>query len=451
MKYKIGVVSLGCSKNLVDTEVMLGILKENDFEITNDEKSADIIIVNTCSFIDSAKQESIDNIIELAQYKRNGVLKLLVVTGCLAERYKEEILNELPEVDAVIGTGNYHEINILIKQALKGEKIIRTGSPDYTPPEGLPRIQSTPSYTAYIKIADGCDNCCTYCVIPKIRGKYRSRKIEDIVKEAESLASSGVKELVVIAQDTSSYGIDLYGEYILAKLLDKLCGIEGIKWIRLHYLYPEHMTEELIDTIANQPKILKYFDIPIQHSNNYILKRMGRKVSHESLSKLINDIREKIPEAVFRTSIIVGFPAESDEHFKDLESFIKRIRFDRLGVFTYSREEGTPAAEFDAQVDDNIKEIRQQRLMQVQSEISKSINFHKNGKIFEVLIEGYDREKNIYYGRTYADSIDIDGNVFIDYNTEREQDLIPGDFVKVKINNIGDYDLMGVLVDELSE
>ncbi|NLY44231.1 MAG: 30S ribosomal protein S12 methylthiotransferase RimO [Clostridiaceae bacterium] len=438
------MVSLGCAKNLVDTEVMLGLLSEKGFEITNDPEKADIIIVNTCGFIDSAKQESIENILEMAQYKERANCKLLIVTGCLAERYKDEVVKEIPEVDAVVGTGNYHEIAEVILAAFKGEKVLKYGEPDYTPEEGLPRMQSTPFYTAYLKIADGCDNHCTYCIIPKLRGKYRSRRMEDIVREAKNLSMRGVKELIIIAQDTTRYGIDLYGRHMLHELLNKLCEIEQIRWIRLHYCYPEDITEELIDTIAAQSKICNYLDIPIQHSSNRILKRMGRRGTGENIAALIKRIRNKIPDIALRTSIIVGFPGESEEDFEELKKFISDIRFDRVGVFKYSQEEDTPAAEFEEQIDESIKEHRYNALMQLQSAISREINKKKIGKIYEVLVEGYDAQSKHYYGRTYADSIDIDGKVFFVSGSR----LKLGDLVNVIIKKSAEYDLIGEVLDE---
>ena len=444
MKYHIGVVSLGCAKNLVDTETMLGLLDQEGFAITNNEQLADVLIVNTCGFIESAKQESIDNILELAQYKETGKCKLLVVTGCMAERYKDEILKEMPEVNAVVGTGHYHEIVRVINDAFTGIKVQKYGNPHYTPDEGLPRIQSTPRYTAYLKIADGCDNRCTYCIIPALRGKYRSRTIGNITAEAKRLAAKGVKELIIIAQDTTRYGIDLYGEYKLGDLLNELCVIEGIKWIRLHYCYPENITDALIDTIAAQPKICKYLDIPIQHSHDYILKRMGRKTTGEKLRMLIHKIRNKIPEVSVRTSIIVGFPGETDEHFEDLEAFVRYIRFDKMGVFKYSQEEDTPAAQFEEQVSDAQKQIRYEKLMNLQSSVSRAMNGDKVNRRFEVLVEGYNQKSRRFYGRTCADSIDIDGKVFFTAN----HDLQPGTFVDVVITKAEEYDLIGECLNE---
>ncbi len=447
MIYHIGVVSLGCAKNLVDTETMLGLLHREGFKITNKEEQADILIVNTCGFIESAKQESIENILELAEYKEKGKCKLLIVTGCLVERYKEEIINEMPEVDAIVGTGNYHEIAEVINQAFEGQKIQKVGNQDFSPEEGLPRIQSTPKYTAYLKIADGCDNHCTYCIIPKLRGRYRSRKMEAIIQEANQLAQNGVKELLIIAQDTSRYGIDLYDAYKLDELLNELCNIKGIEWIRLHYCYPENITEKLIDTIASQPKICNYIDIPIQHCSDEVLKKMGRKSTKENLNSLIFELREKIPTITIRTSLIVGFPGETEKQFEELVDFVEEIHFDRMGVFKYSQEEDTPAAKLDNQIDEETKQIRYEKLMTIQSEISVQVNAKKVGKCLDVLIEGFDADSGFYYGRTYADSIDIDGMVLF----KSKHKLKTGTFVKVNISEAEKYDLIGVVSNEFSE
>ncbi len=447
MIYHIGVVSLGCAKNLVDTETMLGLLHREGFVITNKEEKADILIVNTCGFIESAKQESVENILELAEYKEKGNCKLLIVTGCLAERYKDKIMEEMPEVDAVVGTGNYHEIAEVINQAFEGHKIQKVGNQDYSPEEGLPRIQSTPAYIAYLKIADGCDNHCTYCIIPKLRGRYRSRKMESIIQEAKQLAQNGVKELLIIAQDTSRYGIDLYNEYRLDKLLNELCKIEDIEWIRLHYCYPENITEKLIQTMAKQRKICNYIDIPIQHCSDEVLKKMGRSSTKKQLFTLISQLREKIPSITIRTSLIVGFPGETKIQFKELVEFVEDIQFDRMGVFKYSQEEDTPAAKLQNQIDEETKQMRYERLMEIQSKISGQVNNKKVGKYFDVLIEGFDANSGYYYGRTYADSIDIDGKVFFESN----QNHHTGSFVRVKVLSAEKYDLIGEVSNEFSE
>lgn len=434
----IGLVSLGCAKNQTDAEIMLGILAEDGYNITYDPSDADVIIVNTCGFIESAKQESINAILEMAQYK-DEKCKLLIATGCLAERYANDILIELPEVDAIVGTGDYDKIAEVIKSAFEGEKPVICGHKDRTPEERLPRILSTPPYTAYLKIADGCDNNCTYCAIPKIRGHFRSRKIEDIVDEAQRLAESGVKELILIAQDTSRYGSDIYSENSLDKLLEKLVKIEKIKWIRVHYFYPEAITDRLIDTMAKYDKICNYIDMPVQHGNNEILRRMARRTTQEQMLEKIEKIRDKMPDAVIRTSIIVGFPGETEAQFNDLYEFIKKVRFDRMGVFTYSQEENTPAASFPDQIDEDIKNERLDKLMTLQQGISLELNKAKLGKTIEVLVEGYDEDNFLFYGRSRGDSIEVDGTVYF----ATEDEVTPGDIIKVKILDADEYDLTG--------
>lgn len=438
MNCKIGMVSLGCAKNQTDAETMLGILLGEGFEIVDNPAEADVIIVNTCGFIESAKRESIDALLEMAEYKK-GNCKLLIATGCLAERYSEEIAKEIPEADAIVGTGDYDRIAEVIKSAFDGEKPIVCGHRDRTPEERLPRVLSTPSYTAYLKIADGCNNNCTYCAIPKIRGRFRSRKIEDIVFEAKELAENGVKELILIAQDTTRYGVDLYGEYSLDKLLEELVKIEEISWIRVHYFYTEAITESLIDVMAKYDKICNYIDMPIQHINNDILRRMARRTSREETIEKIAKIREKMPDSVIRTSIIVGFPGETEEQFNELYDFVKETRFDRMGVFAYSQEEGTPAAEFKDQIGEDIKQKRLDKLMTLQQGISLALNKEKVGKTLEVIVEGYDEENFLFYGRSRYDSIDVDGTVY--FGTEDEVEC--GDIVNVKILEGDEYDLYG--------
>lgn len=436
MGYNIGMVSLGCAKNQTDAETMLGILRQDGHMIVDNPETADVIIVNTCGFIEQAKQESIDNILEMAEFKK-GRCKLLIATGCLAERYHDEMLKELPELDAVVGTGDYVKIAEVIKAAFSGDKPVLFGHKDYTPPEGLPRILSTPSYTAYVKIADGCDNNCTYCAIPMIRGRFRSRKIENIVKEAEELADQGVKEIILIAQDTTRYGKDIYGRYSLDKLLAELCKIEKLSWIRVHYFYTEAVTEELVKVMAENDKICNYIDMPIQHINNRVLKRMARRTNRDEIIEKIAMIRKYMPESTIRTSIIVGFPGETDEEFEELYDFIKKIRFDRMGVFTYSQEEDTPAADFEDQIDENIKKERRERLMELQQRISLEENKKKIGNILEVIIEGYDEENYMYFGRSRGDSIGIDSRVYV----AAEDELNPGDIVKVEVLDASEYDL----------
>lgn len=439
---KVSMASLGCSKNLIDSEQMLGLLEQSGYEIVENEEDANILIVNTCTFIESAKMESIECILELAQYKKTGHCKYLIVTGCLAQRYKEQILSELPEVDAVIGTNEYDKIADVIR-SLDEEQEKRLFCAETPLLCETSRLRSTPGYTAYLKIAEGCDNHCTYCVIPSIRGRYRSRRMEDIISEAKELAADGVKELVVIAQDTTRYGKDLYGEYRLAELLRELCHIDNIEWVRVHYCYPEIVTDKLIDVFAEESKLCNYFDIPIQHCSDGILKRMGRRTNKKQITELIARIRHRLPDAVIRTSLIVGFPGETEEEFEELRQFVEETKFDRLGVFAYSREEDTPAYDMDNQIDEEEKERRRELLMMVQSEISQQLNEDKIGKTVRVLVEGKDEIIKSYYGRTYADSIEIDGKVFF----KSDKPLKEGDFASVKIEQVLEYDLFGTATE----
>lgn len=439
---KVSMASLGCSKNLIDSEQMLGLLEQSGYEIVENEEDADILIVNTCTFIESAKMESIECILELAQYKKTGHCKYLIVTGCLAQRYKEQILSELPEVDAVIGTNEYDKIADVIR-SLDEEQEKRLFCAETPLLCETSRLRSTPGYTAYLKIAEGCDNHCTYCVIPSIRGRYRSRRMEDIISEAKELAADGVKELVVIAQDTTRYGKDLYGECRLAELLRELCHIDNIEWVRVHYCYPEIVTDKLIDVFAEESKLCNYFDIPVQHCSDGILKRMGRRTSKKQITELIAQIRHRLPDAVIRTSLIVGFPGETEEEFEELRQFVEETKFDRLGVFAYSREEDTPAYDMDNQIDEEEKERRRELLMMVQSEISQQLNEDKIGKTVRVLVEGKDEIIKSYYGRTYADSIEIDGKVFF----KSDKPLKEGDFASVKIEQVLEYDLFGTATE----
>ncbi len=435
---KVSLVSLGCSKNLVDAEQMTGLLEEAGYEVILDEEDGDIMIVNTCAFIEAAKQESIECIFELASYKKDNPDRILIVTGCMAQRYKDEVLSEIPEVDAVIGTNDFQNIVEIIKEAEEKRGICRCDGAE-TICEGLPRSLSTPKYTAYLKIAEGCDNRCTYCAIPYIRGKYRSRKIEDIVSEAKSLAEGGAKEIIVIAQDTTRYGIDLYGEYKLPQLLKELCKIDKVSWLRLHYLYPELITDELIDVIAGEEKVLNYLDIPIQHANDRILKLMGRRTNKAQIESLIEKLRARIPDVTLRTSLIAGFPSETEEEFSELYEFVEKARFDRLGVFAYSQEEGTPAARLDGQIDQDKKLDRQDEIMLLQEGISEELSEKKVGTIQTVLVEGFDEIIKSHYGRTYADSVEIDGKVFF----KAERRIPEGEMVKVKIEQAMAFDLFG--------
>lgn len=441
---KVSLASLGCSKNLIDSEQMLGLLTGAGYEVMENEEDADILIVNTCTFIESAKMESIECILELAQYKKAGKCKFLIVTGCLAQRYKDQVLREIPEVDAVVGTNEYDKI-VEIIQELEGQKGKAFCSEAPLLCEGAPRVRTTPGYTAYLKIAEGCDNHCTYCVIPSVRGKYRSRTMESILQEAEQMVAEGVKELIVIAQDTTRYGKDLYGEYCLSKLLRSLCQISGVEWVRVHYCYPELVTDELLQVFVEEEKLCNYFDIPIQHCNDRILKRMGRRTNKAQITQLIAKIRALIPDAVIRTSLIVGFPGETEEEFLELKQFVEDTKFERLGVFAYSREEDTPAYDMDGQLEDEEKERRQEILMLTQSEISQTWNESRIGSTIRVMVEDKDEIIKSYYGRTYADSIEIDGKVFF----KSSKALEGGAFVDVSIEQALEYDLFGTDAGEV--
>ncbi|MFR2774924.1 MAG: 30S ribosomal protein S12 methylthiotransferase RimO [Anaerostipes sp.] len=436
---KILFISLGCDKNLVDSEVMLGMLTSNGYELTDDETQADVIVINTCCFIHDAKEESINTILEMAQYKEEN-LKALVVAGCLSERYKDEILKEIPEIDAVLGTTSYDAIVDAVNEALKGKSFEHYESIDYLPDlSKTKRVVTTGNHMAYLKIAEGCDKRCSYCIIPKIRGNFRSVPMDDLIREAESLAADGVKELVLVAQETTLYGKDLNGEKQLPLLLHKLCEIEGIEWIRLLYCYPEEITEELIHTIKTEEKICHYIDMPIQHSENRILQRMGRRTSREDLVAIIKKLRAEIPDMVIRTTLITGFPGETAENHQGLMDFVNECRFERLGVFTYSPEEDTLAAEFEDQIEEEVKEARRDELMMLQQEISYENTQELVGKVIKVMVEGYLYEDDIYVGRSYMDAPKVDGCVFIN----SEEELMTGDFVYVKITQGREYDVIG--------
>jgi ribosomal protein S12 methylthiotransferase len=435
---KIGMVSLGCPKNQIDAEIMLKSLSDAGFELTPNEAEAEIIIVNTCGFIESAKAEAIENILEVSAYKKDGNLKTLIVTGCLAERYRDDIKEQMPEVDVVVGLAGNNDIVNIVKNAVNGRTNSVFGKKEDLKISGE-RILTTPFYTAYIKIAEGCDNCCTYCAIPGIRGKYRSRKKEDILKEAESLAKSGVKELVVVAQDTTRYGTDLYGEPKLADLLNDLCKVEGIEWIRILYTYPELITDRLINTIAQNEKIVNYLDIPLQHASGEVLRRMNRSGDKESLLALIEKIRAKIPDITLRTTFITGFPGETEDDFTELCEFVKEVKFDRVGCFAYSEEEDTPAASFPDQVPMQLRVDRSEIVMNDQLGVTLEKNALKCGSTVEVLVEGYDDYIKCFFGRSHADAPDIDGKVFF---TSKEP-LHMGDIVNVLINDSLEYDLLG--------
>lgn len=436
--YKIGMVSLGCPKNQVDAEMMLYSLKQAGFEISSEESQADAIIINTCGFIEDAKAEAIENILEAARYKSEGNCKALIVTGCLAERYKDDVTAEIPEVDVCVGIGSNGNIAEIVKNAIEGKKQNYYGAKEDLDLNGK-RILGGYPFTTYLKVADGCDNCCTYCAIPKIRGRMRSRTIEDCVAEAKHLAQNGVKELIVVAQDTTAYGTDIYGKSMLPKLLKELCKIEELHWIRTLYTYPEKITDELLEVIASEDKLLKYLDMPIQHVNGEILKKMNRKGDLKSLTALIEKIRAKIPNITLRTTLITGFPGETEEQFAELAEFVKQTRFDRLGCFTYSAEEGTMAAEFENQVDDQTKTDRMENIMDMQMTIAAEKNEEKIGTVSEVIIEGWDDYIKCYFGRTVYDAPEVDGKIFF----KAYKPLKIGDFVNVRINDCLDYDLLG--------
>ena len=442
MSYNITLLSLGCAKNRVDAEILLYNLKDAGYNIVSSVSLADVVIVNTCGFIDDAKKESIDEILSVAELKNRGLITAIIVTGCLAERYKNEVLKEIPEVDAVIGIGANNNIADVVDKAIMGVKTEDFPNKLLLPLNGK-RIQTTPKYYAYLKVADGCDNRCTYCAIPLIRGKFRSRRMEDILSEAEYLAKNGVKELLVIAQDTTRYGEDIYGELKLPELLKKLCKIDGIKWIRILYCYPDRITDELIDVISKEEKVLNYIDIPLQHCNKRILKLMNRNGDKESLTNLLKKIRQKIPDVILRTTFICGFPGETDEEFNELAEFSKEIKFERMGCFMYSQEEGTPASYMDNQVDNEVKFRRQEILMEEQMRIMEENSIKMLGKTITVLFEGYDDESNLYFGRSVADSPDIDGRVYFDI---LDKDVKEGEFLNIKINKFDNCDLIGEIV-----
>lgn len=437
------MISLGCDKNLVDAEMMLGAMSERkDISFTDDETEADIVIINTCCFILDAKEESIQTILDIAKYKAEGKLKALIVTGCLAQRYKDEIIREIPEVDALVGTNNYDKIGIAIENVLNGDKNREFLELDRLPSIAKKRINSTGGWYAYLKIAEGCDKNCTYCIIPKLRGHYRSYPLNDLLQVASKLAQEGVKELILVAQETTIYGMDIYGKKALPDLLEKLCEIEGIQWIRILYCYPEEITEELIQVIKREKKICHYLDIPIQHSSNKILRRMARRTTKQDIQEMVQKLRINIPDIVLRTSLITGFPGETEEDFQELKDFVKELQFERLGVFPYSQEEDTPSASFENQVSEECKHKRREEIMLLQQEISTMQAQKMIGQKLEVFIEGKLVEENVYVGRSYMDSPGVDGLVFVHSN----QDYLSGDFVKVRIIEASEYDLVGEVV-----
>lgn len=442
MNYKVVIVSLGCEKNRVDAEMLLYKLKEKGFTIVDDPAMCDVAIVNTCGFIESAKQESIDEIIELGKLKAEGKIKKIIVTGCLAQRYKSEIMQNMFEVDAVAGIGANSDIADIVMRTVQGENVEEFPEKTLLPLEGG-RVQSTPGYYSYIKIAEGCSNCCSYCAIPLIRGKFRSRKMENIIEEANRLAENGVKELIVIAQDTTKYGVDLYGEPSLAKLLKELCKIEKLKWIRVLYCYPENLTDELIDTMAQEEKIVKYIDLPMQHCSAQVLHNMNRKGDRDTLKAKVEKLREKIPDITIRTTFITGFPGETQEDFEDLAEFAKEMKFRRLGCFAYSQEENTKAAEMPMQIDPEIKQKRADIIMEQQQLIMEEYCKQLMGKTITVLCEGYDRYAECYFGRSQADAPEVDGVVFFNCNGAKPA---PGDFVQVKIDDYLGCDPIGEMI-----
>ena len=445
---KLLCVSLGCDKNLVDTEMMLGLLNKDGYTFTDDEYDADVIVINTCCFIGDAKEESVNTILEMAQRKVDAKCKALIVTGCLAQRYKQEIIDEIPEVDGILGTSTYDEISHVLAEALGGkEHVQRFHELDELPEVETERILTTGGHYAFLKIAEGCDKHCTYCIIPSLRGNYRSVPIERLVKEAERLAERGVKELILVAQETTLYGVDLYGEKSLPKLLKSLCRISGIQWIRIQYCYPEEITDELIQTIKEEEKVCKYLDLPIQHASDRILKRMGRRTTKAQLQEIVEKLRREIPDIALRTTLISGFPGETPEDHEELMEFVDEMEFQRLGVFAYSAEEDTPAAEYPDQVLQEVKEERRDAIMELQQEISYDFSKSMVGKTLEVMIEGKVADENAYVGRTYMDGPGVDGMIFV----QTAEELMSGDFARVRVTGAMEYDLIGELEDEFTE
>ena len=447
MNEKICFVSLGCDKNLVDSEIMLGLIRDAGFELTDDESQADVAIVNTCCFIHDAKEESIQTLIELGQWKKKGHLKALIACGCLAQRYAKEIREDIPEVDALVGTTAFDKIVPVIRRTLEGGQAEEIADLKDLPVPEVRRVNTTGGYTSYLKIADGCNKHCTYCVIPKIRGEFRSVPMEHLLKEARELAEGGVTELILVAQETTLYGVDLYGKKMLPALLKELCQIEGLHWIRILYAYPEEVTDELIAVMAEEPKICHYIDLPIQHASDDILRRMARRTDQAELRRIVGALREAIPDIAIRTTLITGFPGERQEDFEELYRFVNEMEFDRLGVFTYSAEENTPAAKMPHQIPERIKRRRRDELMELQQEIAFEAAEEMIGRELEVLIEGKLPDEDVYLGRSYKDAPGVDGYVFVDCDHE----LLSGQYVKVKIYEAKDYDLMGVIVDEEDE
>ena len=444
---KILFISLGCDKNLADSEEMLGLLTAGGHEITDDETQADAIVINTCCFIKDAKEDSVETILEMAEYKKTGSCHALIVTGCMAQRYQKEIIEEVPEVDAVLGTTSYGDIVKALEEAVAGNHFEEFRDIDYLPDTGSKRVLTTGGHFGYLKIAEGCDKHCTYCIIPKLRGKFRSVPMERLIAQAEDMAEQGVKELILVAQETTVYGKDLYGKKSLHILLKKLCEIRGIRWIRILYCYPEEIYDELIETIRDEKKICHYLDIPIQHASDRILKRMGRRTSKQELIDIVGKLRKEIPDIVLRTTLITGFPGETEEDHEELKEFVDEMEFDRLGVFTYSPEENTPAAEMADQVPEEVKEERRDELMELQQEISYDRGQDRIGQELLVMIEGKVADESAYIGRTYGDAPKVDGYIFV----QTGELLMTGDFAKVRVTGALEYDLIGVLSDEYTE
>ncbi|MCQ6557847.1 30S ribosomal protein S12 methylthiotransferase RimO [Paenibacillus mendelii] len=438
MTERIKVVTLGCEKNMVDSEIMSGLIHERGYQLVEQADDATVIIVNTCGFIDAAKEESVNTILDMAEFKQTGRLKALIVSGCLTQRYKQQLMDEMPEIDGIVGTGDFHHINAIVDEALNGKKPMKVGNPAFDYDQKLPRLVTTPRYTAYVKIAEGCDNACTFCSIPIMRGKFRSRSIDSIVAEVELLASQGVKEVSLIAQDSTNYGTDLYDKFMLPELLNRVSEVDGIAWVRLHYAYPGFFTDELIETIAANPKVCKYIDMPLQHSEDIILKRMRRPGRQRDARELILKIRSRIPDVALRTSIIVGFPGETDEDFNKLCDFVREMKFDRLGVFTYSLEEDTPAVRLPNHVPDDVKEWRSNTLMEIQRDVSKHNSGKYIGREIDVLVERYDGRSDIYIGRSEYDAPEIDGEVFI---SNCQAGI--GEIQRVRVTHAYEFDMSG--------
>lgn len=442
---KILFISLGCDKNLVDSEEMLGLLNSRGYTFTDDETEADVIIINTCCFINDAKEESVQTILEMAEYKKTGKCKALIVTGCMAQRYKQEILDEVSEVDQVLGTTAYEKIVEAVDEALAGSRGVEEKPLSYLPQTDAKRMVTTGGHYAYLKIAEGCNKCCTYCIIPKLRGRYRSVPMERLIEQAKELAAQGVKELILVAQETTVYGVDLYGKKSLHLLLEQLCQISGLRWIRILYCYPEEIYEDLIQTMKREEKICHYLDLPIQHASDAVLRRMGRRTTRADLEQIVTHLREEIPDIVLRTTLIAGFPGETEEQHQEVMEFIDEMEFDRLGVFTYSQEEDTPAASMPDQIDEETKLNWQEELMELQQEIAFDRAEGRTGSVVTAMIEGKVADEDAYVARTYGDAPNVDGLLFV----QTAEELNSGDFVRVRITGAVEYDLIGELTEDI--